>query len=376
MNKDKDNKNFNEFLYECSYIDITDEEVIDMQEELDKKKKEKIKENVLLKMKEERAEQKNDIKKSLINTKYKGLKLAVIFIAIIAIIPTGSYAMSKLNVFEYFFNNTKSEKRYVAEAEKNTDKKQYQDENDVLKVKANRFVYSKDTNSGILQFTIINKTKDNRKLFEEVKVNSFYKDWKMGVRNMTEIVTIADSENYQLYFDVKGLKFMDNRIYLDKTKSTKNKKVCTMIFNDFEKNDFGKANLKLDIYDSNDDFDTPILSVDIPKAKSIPSYVWKDKYGNDRLLLTSMDYLLKDPPKSSVDKETGEVILSEISINFKNNDKYVVYSDRRKINNVFYATMGDNGNWYAFVNAIDLKEIESFTVDGKTFYTKDAIKNW
>lgn len=375
MNKDKNDKKTHDFSDEFMYIDITDEEAIDMTEELDKQKKERLKENVLLKMSEEREKQKDNIKKNLFSTRYKSLKLAVIFIAIIVIIPTGSYAMTKLNVFEYFFNNTKEEKRYVAEADNSINKKKYQDENDVLKVKANRFVYSKNTNSGILQFTIINKTKDNRKLFEEVKVNSFYKDWKMGMRNMTEIVTIADSENYQLYFDVKGLKFMDNRIYLDKTKSTKNKKVCTMIFNDFEKNDFEKANLQLNIYDSNDDFNKPILSVNIPKAKSLPSYVWKDKKGNDRLILTSMDYLLKDPPKSSIDKGTGEVILSEISINFKSKDKYIVYSEEKKINNVFYATAGDNGDWYAFVNAIDLKDVESFTADGKTFYIKDAVKN-
>ena len=58
----------------------------------------------------------------------------------------------------------------------------------------------------------------------------------------------------------------------------------------------------------------------------------------------------------------------------KDGSTYVVQSEAQKTIDWFYSTKKETGIWRNFASVIDLKDVVSFTVDGKVFYVEDAVK--
>ena len=112
--------------------------------------------------------------------------------------------------------------------------------------------------------------------------------------------------------------------------------------------------------------------LDIPLGESLPNYTWNNENGELALVLSSVDFWLNDAPESSV--YGSDIILGEISVQMKDGSEYIVHSEEQKIIDWFYSTKKEDGIWRNFATVIDLEEVVSFTVDGKVFNVKDAVK--
>lgn len=88
--------------------------------------------------------------------------------------------------------------------------------------------------------------------------------------------------------------------------------------------------------------------------------------------MTPVDFLLKNVPETSV--SGVDVILREVSVQFKDGSEYIVHSEKQKTIDWLYATSKDGGSWRSFAKVVDLDNVKSFTADGKIFAIEDAVK--
>ena len=252
------------------------------------------------------------------------------------------------------------------------------DEQEGYKVTVNQHMYNKETGSGVLQFTVEDLTGEGRSWYEVATVQDVYDDWEMGCREQTEIYTgIEDGKQY-IDFTIKGLSLEDSRTYINTKESTDNKKVCQIIYNDFEENDLSQ-NLALMVRTHTTENDVSsegvMMTLQIPKAESLPCYVWENADPYNRVVLSNYCYLLDAPGINSDSYEHQNELTnqSEVYVTMKDGTQYYILSDENKINNECYGT--DNLNdtqWHSFFNLLNLDVVESFAIDGVTFYVKDA----
>lgn len=315
-------------------------------------------------------------------------------IAVVFLTGGAVYAGAKFNFFENVFGraDTAPIKQYVEVASEQGEGV-YHKETDVYAVSVDYFMYSDETDSGILQFTVKNKTGDGRKWYKELdhskKYEQWYKNWEWyeGKQNLVEIVDRED-EQESLLFQVIGLEEQHSEVYLDKSKSDENTAVCQMVFNDFGRTDFSCTPIQLSVSSSHvvrkkNCFEVKdVMKLDIPKRKSLPAYVWRDK-GHRELVLSNFSYFLtlQGAPAETIVKSAGDepvIDSSEVSIQMKDGSEYIIHSKKEKKINWLYGTnntvetINDRGQWHGFANILDLEQVESFTVDGKVFMTKDA----
>lgn len=188
---------------------------------------------------------------------------------------------------------------------------------------------------------------------------------------------IEDGKQY-IDFTIKGLSFEDSRTYINTKESTDNKKVCQIIYNDFEENDLSQdlALMVRTLTTENDISSYGVLmTLQIPKAESLPCYVWENADPYNRVVLSNYCYLLEAPGinSSSYEHQNELNIQSEVYVTMKDGTQFCILSDDNKINNECYRTENFNDTqWHSFFNLLDLDMVESFTIDGVTFHTKDA----
>lgn len=349
------------------YIDIDKIEVIDFSEKLYEAEIENMKKRVLEKMQDESMTRKRS-----------SMKVAGIAVVCAILIPSGVYAANKLNLFGNIFSNSDETPvgNYVEfatdEVTAETDEvgaieKQYVDSNDIYELTADYCMYNQETGAGVLQFTINNMTSDGRTWYEVATVDEYYDDWELGVRDLPELHAV-DKEGY-FTFGVEGLGDDDCRVYLKENESDANKKVCIIVFNDFKKVDFSKAELKLVVkerqynVEGNSMKPIPILSVDIPKGETVPNLKWLDENGDVKATLSSFDYFVY-----GID-DGGQ----NVSVKLKDGSEYHILNDEKKILNELYSTLSYEGIWGSFCTIMDLDKVETFFFDGVEYSASDAI---
>ena len=117
------------------------------------------------------------------------------------------------------------------------------------------------------------------------------------------------------------------------------------------------------------------MTLQIPKAESLPCYVWEKADPYNRVVLSNYCYLLDAPGINSDSYEHQNELTnqSEVYVTMKDGSKYWILSDENKIDNECYGAENQNDTqWHSFFNLLNLDMVESFTIDGVTFYVKDA----
>lgn len=291
---------------------------------------------------------------------------------------TSVYAAEKLNIFGGLFgtSDTAPIEEYVEtpdSAAENTDIQGiYTAENDIYSISVDQFMYSKATKYAVVQFTVVNKTGDGRKWCNTSEWNELYQDWeKYDAQEICIGALDEDDINYLRFRTANGISSKDGRIYMQQL--DENTAVCQMLINPFSPSRLGNGLPQLIVYESEGTDWNEIMRMDIPVGKSLPCYNWIDEEGNSRLMLSSVDYLLADAPESSISSYTGEIITSEVSVQFKDGSSYTMLSDSQHIIHEFFGTLSERGLWSCFDRVINLDDVVSFTVDGEVFYTEDAV---
>jgi hypothetical protein len=121
--------------------------------------------------------------------------------------------------------------------------------------------------------------------------------------------------------------------------------------------------------------------VSINPVKTVASQITSYKcnlaiHKNKRSVLLNKDVEdTIDNYTNSIESVFGnDIILSEIYVQMQDGSEYIIHSEEKKIIDWFYCTKKEEGIWRNFASVIDLEEVISFTVDGKVFYVKDAMK--
>lgn len=351
------------------YIKLTEHEVLPVADRVSDAEVEVLKEKVILQMKEEGA----ILKKQMRNSKVlKRVAAAIVVLGIAT--PAGVYA-GKLGIFDGLFGNkdTAPIEQYVESADTElSGTKIYKMENEDYAIVVDNFVFSEATDYGIVQFTVTDKNADGDEWYDVATWDEWYRDW--NVWDATEIFAGLDS--HKLWFEVNGLMSQNNRCF---AKKIDEKTVqCYLCFNDMKNSYMADKSLQLSVKESKlaDDEETlswtQIMKLDVPMGESLPSYTWYDEAGEVALVLTSVDFWLTDAPESSV--SGSDIILKEVSVQRKDGGQYIVHSDEQKIIDWFYSTQKEDGIWRNFASVMDFEEVVSFTVDGKVFDVKDAVK--
>ena len=252
------------------------------------------------------------------------------------------------------------------------------DEKEGYKVTVNQHMYNKETGSGVLQFTIEDLTGEGRQWYEAAGISETYDDWEVGLRDQTEIYTGIEEGKQYIDFKIRGLSLEDNRTYINTKESTDNKKVCQIIYNDFEENDLSQ-NLELMVrtHTTENDIssDGVMMTLQIPKAESLPCYVWENADPYNRVVLSNYCYLMDAPGinHNSYEHQNELTNQSEVYVTMKDGTKYWILSNENKIDNECYGAENQNDTqWHSFFNLLNLDMVESFTIDGVTLHTKDA----
>ncbi len=379
------------------YIKVVDEDVLELTENVSSEDVEYLKKQVLERMKEEvksveggrnnKSEKRERIMK---NNIWRKVAVAAVIFAIAT--PTVAYAAEKWNLFGGLFegSDTTPIEPYVEsivvedsdvpgvsgekELAQSMETPIYQMENEDYIIAVEKFVYSEATDYGIVQFAVTDKNNSNPNWYQVATWEGIYKDW--DVVAIDEI--FAGMEEGQMKFEVNGLMYMNGHCYAEQR--DENTKVCYLTFNDMEGSEIAGRALKLSVKESKlvkhgdvEDLTwNSLTKLDVPVGESLPNYTWYDEDGNAALVLTSVDFLLKDAPEASI-CET-DVILSEVSVQFKDGREYIVHSEEQKVIDWLYATSKEGGSWRGFAKVVDLDNVKSFTVDGKVFAIEDAVK--
>lgn len=288
------------------------------------------------------------------------------------------YAAEKLNIFGSLFGNSDTApiEEYVetpdAAAENPSIEGVYTAENDVYSVSVEQFMYNKATKYAVVQFTVVNKTGDGRAWCRTSTWEDLYKDWEKTDAQEVYIGNISkDDMSYLRFKTANGISSEDGRIFMQKI--DENTALCQMLINPFSPSRLGDELPQLIVYESEGENWNEIMRMDIPVGKSLPCYNWLDEEGNSRLMLSSVDYLLKDAPECSISEVTGDIILREVSVQMKDGSSTVILSDSEHIIHEFFGKLSERGLWSCFDRVINLDEVVSFTVDGEVFYVEDAV---
>ena len=359
--------------------------------------KEELNQTILQKAKEYESMRQSDQKRNdRKNHSGRMIKAAAVVGAILLVGGSGAYAAERLNLFGGLFGGAdeSSVKEYIAStdaddaisvdkeetADNATQASSYEgmDEKEGYKVTVNQHMYNKETGSGVLQFTVEDLTGEGRSWYEVANVQDVYDDWEMGCREQTEIYTgIEDGKQY-IDYTIKGLSLEDSRTYINTKESTDNKKVCQIIYNDFEENDLSQ-NLALMVRTHTMENDISsggvMMTLQIPKAESLPCYVWENADPYNRVILSNYCYLLNAPEinSNSYEHQNELAIQSEVYVTMKGGTQYWILSDENKISNECYGTGNLNDTqWHFFFNLLNLDMVESFTIDGVTLHAEDA----
>lgn len=381
------------------YINILDEDVLELEEDVEAEELESLKLCVLEQMREEEKKikrfDKGKKEKGEENMRNNSIlrKVAVAAVAIAIATPTVVYASEKWNLFGGLFggSDTTPIEPYVesivtesasgseetvigSETVQGTETPIYHMENDKYIISVEKFVYSEATDYGIVQFSVTDKSDDDSNWYQVATWEGIYNDW--DVIDIDEI--FAGMEDGQMKFEVNGLMCMNGHCYAEQR--DENTKVCYLAFNDMEGKEIGGRDLKLSVKEAQlvkrgeveDLLWNPLTKLDVPVGESLPNYTWLDEDGNVELVLTPVDFLLKNVPETSV--SGVDVILREVSVQFKDGSEYIVHSEEQKTIDWLYATSKEGGSWRSFAKVVDLDNVKSFTADGKVFAIEDAVK--
>lgn len=376
--------------------------------------KEELNQTILQKAKEYESMRQSDQKRN--DRKHHSgrmVKAAVVAGAILLVGGSGVYAAERLNLFGGLFGGAdeSSVKEYIASTDADdsvpVDKEEMADNANVIdtatntdtadmenatqassyegvneqegyKVTVNQHMYNKETGSGVLQFTVEDLTGERRQWYEVAGISETYDDWEVALRDQTEIYTGIEEGKQYIDFKISGLSLEDNRTYINTKESTDNKKVCQIIYNDFEENDLSQdLELMVRTHTTESDIssDGVIMTLQIPKAESLPCYVWENADPYNRVVLSNYCYLLDAPGINSDSYEQQNELTnqSEVYVTMKDGSKYWILSNENKIDNECYGAENQNDTqWHSFFNLLNLDVVESFTIDGVTFYAKDA----
>ena len=372
------------------YMKLTENEVLPVSEDVSDMELESLKERVLHQLQEEvgTVKRTNLVKQGTKKDAkiMKRIAAAAIILGITA--PTAVYAAGKFGLFdglfvdkditpiEQYVESVNTEQAITEENEKvkRPENPIYQMENEDYVIKVDNFVFSEATDYGIVQFTLTEKKEDSNDWYEVAQWDPLYRDWK--VWDATEI--FAGLGDNKLWFEVNGLMHQNNRCFM--TMIDEQTYLCYLCFNDMKSTSMADSVLKLNVKESKlvnygeaeEVKWSSIMKLDIPIGESLPNYTWNNENGELALVLSSVDFWLNDAPESSV--YGSDIILGEISVQMKDGSEYIVHSDEQKIIDWFYSTQKDEGIWRNFASVIDLEEVVSFTVDGKVFNVKDAVK--
>ena len=376
--------------------------------------KEELNQTILQKAKEYESMRQSDQKRN--DRKHHSgrmVKAAAVIGAILLVGGSGAYAAERLNLFGGLFGGAdeSSVKEYIAstgaddsvsvdkeemadnanvidtttntdtaDMENATQASSYEgvDEQEGYKVTVNQHMYNKETGSGVLQFTVEDLTGEGRQWYEVAGISETYDDWEVGLREQTEIYTGIEEGKQYIDFKISGLSLEDNRTYINTKESTDNKKVCQIIYNDFEENDLSQdLALMVRTHTTENDIssDGVMITLQIPKAESLPCYVWENADPYNRVVLSNYCYLLDAPGINSDSYEHQNELTnqSEVYVTMKDGTQYYILSDENKIDNECYGAENQNDTqWHSFFNLLNLDVVESFTIDGVTFHAKDA----
>ncbi|MCI5805700.1 MAG: hypothetical protein MR029_05145, partial [Clostridium sp.] len=228
------------------------------------------------------------------------------------------------------------------------------------------------------QFTVEDLTGEGRQWYETAGISETYDDWEVGLSDQTEIYTGVEEGKQYIDFKIRGLLLEDNRTYINIKESTDNKKVCQIIYNDFEKNDLSQdLELMVRTHTTENDIssDGVMMTLQIPKAESLPCYVWENADPYNRVVLSNYCYLLDAPEINSNSYEHQNELTnqSEVYVTMKDGTKYWILSNENKIDNECYGAENQNDTqWHSFFNLLNLDMVESFTIDGVTLHAEDA----
>lgn len=373
--------------------------------------KEELNQTILQKAKEyesmRQSDQKGNDRK---NHSGRMVKAAAVIGAILLVGGSGAYAAERLNLFGGLFGGAdeSSVKEYIASTDADdatsVDKEEtnhaidtttnadtvngenadqalsYEgmDEKEGYKVTVNQHMYNKETGSGVLQFTVEDLTGEGRQWYETAGISETYDDWEMGLSDQTEIYTGVEEGKQYIDFKIRGLLLEDNRTYINTKESTDNKKVCQIIYNDFEKNDLSQdLELMVRTHTTENDIssDGVMMTLQIPKAESLPCYVWENADPYNRVVLSNYCYLLDAPGINSNSYEHQNELTnqSEVYVTMKDGTKYWILSNENKIDNECYGAENQNDTqWHSFFNLLNLDMVKSFTIDGVTLHAEDA----
>lgn len=373
--------------------------------------KEELNQTILQKAKEyesmRQSDQKGNDRK---NHSGRMVKAAAVIGAILLVGGSGAYAAERLNLFGGLFGGAdeSSVKEYIASTDaddaasvdkektnhaidtttnadtvngENADQAlsyEGMDEKEGYKVTVNQHMYNKETGSGVLQFTVEDLTGEGRQWYETAGISETYDDWEVGLSDQTEIYTGVEEGKQYIDFKIRGLLLEDNRTYINTKESTDNKKVCQIIYNDFEKNDLSQdLELMVRTHTTENDIssDGVMMTLQIPKAESLPCYVWENADPYNRVVLSNYCYLLDAPGINSNSYEHQNELTnqSEVYVTMKDGTKYWILSNENKIDNECYGAENQNDTqWHSFFNLLNLDMVESFTIDGVTLHAEDA----
>lgn len=373
--------------------------------------KEQLNQTILQKAKEYESMRKSDQKgNDRKNHSGRMVKAAAVIGAILLVGGSGAYAAERLNLFGGLFGGAdeSSVKEYIASTDADdaasVDKEEtnhaidtttnadtvngenadqalsYEgmDEKEGYKVTVNQHMYNKETGSGVLQFTVEDLTGEGRQWYETAGISETYDDWEVGLSDQTEIYTGVEEGKQYIDFKIRGLLLEDNRTYINIKESTDNKKVCQIIYNDFEKNDLSQdLELMVRTHTTENDIrsDGVMMTLQIPKAESLPCYVWENADPYNRVVLSNYCYLLDAPEINSNSYEHQNELTnqSEVYVTMKDGTKYWILSNENKIDNECYGAENQNDTqWHSFFNLLNLDMVESFTIDGVTLHAEDA----
>ncbi len=373
--------------------------------------KEELNQTILQKAKEYESMRQSDQKRNdRKNHSGRMVKAAAVIGAILLVGGSGAYAAERLNLFGGLFGgaNESSVKEYIASTDADdaaaVDKEEtnhaidtttdadtvngenvaqalsYEglDEKEGYKVTVNQHMYNKETGSGVLQFTVEDLTGEGRQWYETADISETYDDWEVGLRDQTEIYTGVEEGKQYIDFKIRGLSLEDNRTYINTKESTDNKKVCQIIYNDFEENDLSQdLELMVRTHTTENDIssDGVMMTLQIPKAESLPCYVWENADPYNRVVLSNYCYLLDAPGINSNSYEHQNELTnqSEVYVTMKDGTKYWILSNENKIDNECYGAENQNDTqWHSFFNLLNLDTVESFTIDGVTLHAEDA----
>ena len=362
------------------YMKLTENEALPVAEDVSDMELESLKERVLHQLQEEvgTVKRTNLVKQGTKKDAkiMKRIAAAAIILGITA--PTAVYAAGKFGLFDGLFGDKDITpiEQYVemADTVNRPANPIYQMENEDYVIKVDNFVFSEATDYGIVQFTLTEKKEDSNDWYEVAQWDPLYRDWK--VWDATEI--FAGMGDNKLWFEVNGLMHQNNRCFM--TMIDEQTYLCYLCFNDMKSTSMADSVLKLNVKESKlvnygeaeEVKWSSIMKLDIPMDESLPNYTWNNENGEPSLVLTSVDFWLNDAPESSV--YGSDIILGEISAQMKDGSEYIVHSNEQKIIDWFYSTKKEDGIWRNFASVIDLEEVVSFTVDGKVFNVKDAVK--